>query len=171
MTYYEAWMEGSENSENQAEYTIYVQKYYDKEKQAYDIILSAYPDNGSFTSGVALNLSEKLGYERDEMDLFVGFLDGINPSISKENDVKALTDDSLVELGIDYEKLYWNMREAKADWLYNLPSWKNVFPKEKLDQITRDFRKSKEAHSEKIGRNDPCPCGSGKKYKQCCINK
>jgi uncharacterized protein len=25
--------------------------------------------------------------------------------------------------------------------------------------------------SDKIGRNDPCPCGSGKKYKQCCINK
>ena len=23
----------------------------------------------------------------------------------------------------------------------------------------------------KIGRNDPCPCGSGKKYKRCCINK
>lgn len=22
---------------------------------------------------------------------------------------------------------------------------------------------------EKIGRNDPCPCGSGKKYKQCCF--
>lgn len=21
---------------------------------------------------------------------------------------------------------------------------------------------------EKVGRNDPCPCGSGKKYKQCC---
>lgn len=25
--------------------------------------------------------------------------------------------------------------------------------------------------SEKIGRNDPCPCGSGKKYKKCCIDK
>jgi len=23
----------------------------------------------------------------------------------------------------------------------------------------------------KIGRNDPCPCGSGKKYKKCCIEK
>lgn len=23
----------------------------------------------------------------------------------------------------------------------------------------------------KIGRNDPCPCGSGKKYKNCCVNK
>jgi preprotein translocase subunit SecA len=22
-----------------------------------------------------------------------------------------------------------------------------------------------------IGRNDPCPCGSGKKYKQCCLKK
>ncbi|WP_246293657.1 HEAT repeat domain-containing protein [Desulfobacter latus] len=25
--------------------------------------------------------------------------------------------------------------------------------------------------SKKIGRNDPCPCGSGKKYKKCCLNK
>ena len=25
--------------------------------------------------------------------------------------------------------------------------------------------------SEKIGRNDPCTCGSGKKYKNCCLNK
>ena len=23
----------------------------------------------------------------------------------------------------------------------------------------------------KVGRNDPCPCGSGKKYKQCCEKK
>lgn len=26
----------------------------------------------------------------------------------------------------------------------------------------------KPAHSDKTGRNDPCPCGSGKKYKNCC---
>jgi uncharacterized protein YecA (UPF0149 family) len=23
----------------------------------------------------------------------------------------------------------------------------------------------------KVGRNDPCPCGSGKKYKKCCIDR
>ena len=23
----------------------------------------------------------------------------------------------------------------------------------------------------KIGRNDPCPCGSGKKYKKCCLDR
>ncbi|HCS1330106.1 TPA: SEC-C domain-containing protein, partial [Salmonella enterica] len=22
----------------------------------------------------------------------------------------------------------------------------------------------------KVGRNDPCPCGSGKKFKQCCLH-
>jgi hypothetical protein len=26
-------------------------------------------------------------------------------------------------------------------------------------------------HKKKIGRNEPCPCGSGKKYKHCCLNK
>lgn len=25
--------------------------------------------------------------------------------------------------------------------------------------------------NEKYGRNDPCPCGSGKKYKSCCLKK
>ena len=44
------------------------------------------------------------------------------------------------------------------------------------------FRKSLEKYDEKlsfpssnsepkVGRNDPCPCGSGKKYKKCCLNK
>ena len=37
-------------------------------------------------------------------------------------------------------------------------------------KITNDGKETKkiQAHSTKIGRNDPCPCGSGKKYKQCC---
>ena len=26
-------------------------------------------------------------------------------------------------------------------------------------------------HVQKVGRNDPCPCGSGKKYKNCCLRK
>ncbi|MBQ8807689.1 MAG: SEC-C domain-containing protein, partial [Clostridia bacterium] len=29
----------------------------------------------------------------------------------------------------------------------------------------------KKAAEEKVGRNDPCPCGSGKKYKNCCMDK
>ena len=34
------------------------------------------------------------------------------------------------------------------------------------DTESRDTKKPKK--SKKIGRNEPCPCGSGKKYKQCC---
>ena len=25
--------------------------------------------------------------------------------------------------------------------------------------------------NKQVGRNEPCPCGSGKKYKQCCLEK
>jgi preprotein translocase subunit SecA len=31
--------------------------------------------------------------------------------------------------------------------------------------------KNRGIRTEKIGRNDPCPCGSGKKYKKCCMGK
>ena len=33
---------------------------------------------------------------------------------------------------------------------------------------SRDNKKIKASDINKIGRNDPCPCGSGKKYKKCC---
>src|SRR5262245_15935259 len=32
-------------------------------------------------------------------------------------------------------------------------------------------REARTATGEKVGRNDPCPCGSGKKYKKCCLLK
>ena len=47
----------------------------------------------------------------------------------------------------------------------------NIVRKELVKKkITNDGKETKkiQAHSTKIGRNDPCPCGSGKKYKQCC---
>ncbi|SOC81572.1 SEC-C motif-containing protein [Salinimicrobium sediminis] len=46
----------------------------------------------------------------------------------------------------------------------------------KIDQATREQRsleegKALEKKFGKIGRNDPCPCKSGKKYKKCCMTK
>ena len=35
----------------------------------------------------------------------------------------------------------------------------------------KTVRKNDVSKIEKIGRNDPCPCGSGKKYKKCCYGK
>ena len=38
-----------------------------------------------------------------------------------------------------------------------------------MDGVDRNPSKSEPEHmEEKVGRNDPCPCGSGKKYKNCC---
>jgi len=41
----------------------------------------------------------------------------------------------------------------------------------KLDEATREFNlsgQSEKFSTKKVARNEPCPCGSGKKYKQCC---
>ena len=167
-TYYETWIDRSETVRDQTSYTYYINTYYTMEKDAYDKILSAYPDNKEFTSGKASELAKKLGFNADTMDIFVGFLDGIQTSLKKEIDVKAVDDETEIDLDIDYEKLYYNMRDAKATWLFKLPSWKKVLPDEKAAEIAREYRDANIAHSEKIGRNDPCPCGSGKKYKKCC---
>lgn len=61
------------------------------------------------------------------------------------------------------------MLDAEADYLYSLPQWEQLLTEEKRKEITKAYKKSKTVvKGEKIGRNDPCPCGSGKKYKKCC---
>ena len=58
---------------------------------------------------------------------------------------------------------------AKADWLYELPQWDAHLTPERRKELYKE-RKSADTivKGPKIGRNDPCPCGSGKKYKKCC---
>jgi len=48
-----------------------------------------------------------------------------------------------------------------------------VFKKEDMqtNQDESAVKKPVRRESAKVGRNDPCPCGSGKKYKQCCMSK
>ena len=61
------------------------------------------------------------------------------------------------------------MLNAKAKWLYELKEWNDVLTEEKRTEITRAWREAQQAVSTTtVGRNDPCPCGSGKKYKKCC---
>ena len=170
-SYFESWTKHSETVENEEDYKAYISKYYELEKNAYDAILTKYPDNADLLNGKAIELAEKLGFGKDDMEIFVGFLEGIASSLTEEYDYKSVTDDSEVSLKIDYEKLYYNMHDAKAEWLYSLKSWKNVLTDEKMLEITKQYRTDNIVHVEKIGRNDPCPCGSGKKYKKCCGKK
>ena len=173
MSYYKTWIDRSETVTNKQMYADYIKKYYTMEEKAYKTVLGAYPDNAEFLSGTAAELARKLEFPKDSMDVFVGFIDGIKSSLTNgdELDMEAIDDDYQINLSIDYEKLYYNMRDAKADWLYNIKAWKDILSEEKRNEITKEYRESNMAHSEHIGRNDPCPCGSGKKYKNCCGKK
>lgn len=112
------------------------------------------------------NLYEK--YNADPV-IFMGFLDGINTSLKKELDLESIDEASEIKLDIIFDKLYFNMLDAKADHLYVLPQWKDILGEEDMERIKKEYKKSKTIVKEKEpGRNDPCPCGSGKKHKKCC---
>ena len=99
----------------------------------------------------------------------VGFLDGINDSLVIANPIETMEEDTVVSLKFDKEKLYMNMIAAQADWLYNLPQWEAIYTEEELKVLYKKQKASTTiVKGKKIGRNDPCPCGSGKKYKHCC---
>ncbi|MCQ2466077.1 MAG: SEC-C domain-containing protein [Clostridia bacterium] len=168
MSYYETWIQRSEKETDQNKYTQYMNLYFTLEKNAYDTILKAYPNVEEYTKGTALELCEKLGFGKSNMDIYVGFLDGIQTSLKNEINIEAIEDSTAIELDIDFEKLFYNMKDAKAEWLFKLPSWNNVLSVEQRDKIAFEYREANTIHVEKIGRNDPCPCGSGKKYKKCC---
>lgn len=162
MGLYEQWKGMAEADRNQNEYNEFWNGYLEKEKQIYRYILENHLNK---IEGRLDELAEKFSMEPV---VFAGFLDGINTSLAKELELGTLENESQLSLEIDFEKLYWNMHEAKADWLYGLEEWDGVLTKEKRDEITKEFKLSKMAVSSKVGRNDPCPCGSGKKYKKCC---
>lgn len=137
--------------------------YFMIEKGIYEKLL-ANPDEE--VKGTVKELADKYGISVMTM---VGFLDGIDDSLKIKNNIEEMTEDSVVSLAFDKELLYKNMVDAKADWLYNLPQWDKIFTPEKRKELYLEQKKSGtvvKAH--KIGRNDPCPCGSGKKYKFCC---
>ena len=104
------------------------------------------------------------------LSMMVGFLDGINDSLKEENPIETMDKDTVVKLDIDLEKLYYNMVDCKAEWLYSLPQWDNLLSEERRKELYKEQKNSGTIHNanRKVGRNDPCPCGSGKKYKQCC---
>lgn len=138
-------------------------KYFREEKKIYEELLD---DPSKVVSGTVRELAERYHIELRYM---VGFLDGINDSLKNPNAIENMTEDTVVTLDIDLEKLYYNMVEAKADWLYELPAWNNLLSAERRKELYWEQKKSGTIVKEKkIGRNDPCPCGSGKKYKRCC---
>lgn len=137
--------------------------YFLIEKGIYEKLLTN-PDE--VVRGTVKDLADK--FEVDVMTM-VGFLDGINDSLKVQNPIEEMDENTEVNLGFDKEMLYKNMVDSKADWLYELPQWDEIFTEEQKKELYKEQKKSGTVvKGPKIGRNDPCPCGSGKKYKHCC---
>ncbi len=155
-----AYGEGLDDKEKEELWT----QYFKVEKGIYEHILSK-PEE--VVEGTVEELAKRYGTDVQTM---TGFLDGINESLKGyENPVETMDENTVVKIEIDPEKLYYNMVEAKAEWLFSLPQWDEILTEEKKKELYKTQKASGTiVKGAKIGRNDPCPCGSGKKYKKCC---
>ena len=137
--------------------------YFNIEKGIYEQLLT---DPDTEVKGTVKELAEKYGQSVMTM---TGFLDGINDSLVEQNPIDDLEEDTQVNLGFDKALLYKNMVAAEADWLYNLEEWNAIFDEETRKELYKEQKSSTTIVKEqKVYPNDPCPCGSGKKYKKCC---
>jgi len=163
MSLYKQWTENLEAIKTQGEYNEFFKGYMEKETECYRRILE---NKTAVIEGKIVELAEENKMSALE---YIGFLDGANTSFKKELVLDDLTEESEIKAEFDFEKLLWNMHDAKAEWLYGMKEWENIFDEDKRKQIKKEFNRSKiVVKGEKIGRNDPCPCGSGLKYKKCC---
>jgi len=163
MSLYKQWTEGLDAIKTQEEYNEFFKDYMGKEAECYKKILK---NKAPIIEGKIKELAEE-----NDMTLleYIGFLDGANTSFKEALVLDDLTEDSEIKAEFDFEKLLWNMHDAKAEWLYGMKEWENIFDEGKRKQIKKEYNRSKiVVKGEKTGRNDPCPCGSGLKYKKCC---
>ncbi len=162
MSLYSQWQELCQVERTEEQHNAFWTDYLEAEKENYIKVLE---NKDKVFEGSVAELSK-------EFDMtpvyFAGFIDGGNTSLKKEIDLDKLEEDYAVKLEFDFEKLYYNMLDARASWLYELEQWGDILPDEKIKTITKQWKLDQQAVSTKVPRNSPCPCGSGKKYKKCC---
>ena len=164
MALLEQWQKIAYNEKtDRGELQRFWQRYFLLEKGVYEKLLTN-PDEK--VEGTVKELADKYNLSVMEM---TGFLDGINDSLVEPNPIDTMEEDTKVSLAFDKELLYKNMVAAEADWLYNLEEWNAIFSEDKKKELYKEQKSSTTVvKPTKIYPNDPCPCGSGKKYKKCC---
>ena len=164
MTLLEQWREMAyDDKKSPQAQQMFWANYFNLEKGVYKNLLKSY---GEPVKGTVKELAEN--YNFDIMTM-VGFLDGINDSLKNPNPIETMDENTEVNLDYDMELLYKNMVGARAEWLYELPEWDALIDADRRKELYKEQKLSTTiVKGKKIGRNDPCPCGSGKKYKKCC---
>lgn len=164
MALLEQWQQlAYEKQRSDQEMQLFWADYFDKETGVYEQLLD---DPDTVVTGTVKELADKYNLSVLYM---AGFLDGINDSLKEANPIDTMEEDTVVNLGFDKELLYYNMVGARAEWLYGLPQWENILSEDKRKELYKKQKQSTTVVKEdKVYPNDPCPCGSGKKYKKCC---
>lgn len=167
MALLEQWREVAYNEERGKEQLQQLWAgYFQEEKEIYSQLLKN-PDE--VVTGTVKELADKYNVSLMTM---TGFLDGINDSLTEANPIEEMEEDTVVSLGFDKALLYKNMVAAEADWLYNLEEWNDIFDEDTRKALYKEQKSSTTiVKGDKVYPNDPCPCGSGKKYKKCCGRK
>ena len=167
MALFNKWEKLIKEERDEGQFRVFWKEYSEAEMTIYADILSHKDEK---MSGKIGELAEKY---KVRPVMFMGFLDGIQSSLNKPFALDELDEESQIDLDIDFEKLLFNMHDAGAEHLYGLAEWANVFDANKQEEIYKAYKQSKTYHraQPKVGRNDPCPCSSGKKYKHCCMKK
>lgn len=162
MSLYESWMEKAFSKDGRSVEAIW-DEYLPKEQKIYEYIIG---QKLTKVEGKVSELAERFQMTAEEI---VAFVDGINDALPTPYEMKELTEDSDIVLDIDFERLFKKMVEYHAEHLYQLPQWDGIFDADTRKRLTLEQKRSRTiVKGQKIGRNDPCPCGSGKKYKKCC---
>lgn len=163
MSIYKKWVSSAYDSQGNTNSKTW-DKYLPLEQKIYEEMLKT--KNPTIKGNIA-ELSEKYNMTPE---FFLGFLDGISAALEYELDLENIGLESEIDLEIDFENLYKKMVEYKAYHLISLPEWGNIFAEDQREIFYKEQKNSRTIVNEnKTGRNEPCPCGSGKKYKRCCL--
>ena len=163
MSLYKMWSVEAYDMEGKAKKRFW-DAYTPAESKIYEGLLASKTNK---LNGTVTELAERF---KVKTHYVCGFLDGIREALNEELDVKELDENSVIDVSFEFEALLKKMVEYKADRLYNLPQWDHVIDPETRQKIIKEQKNLRTVFrsEEKTGRNDPCPCGSGKKYKKCC---
>jgi preprotein translocase subunit SecA len=101
----------------------------------------------------------KQEYKREAFELFSAMLDAIKREVTQVLMTVQVRSEAEVE-AVEAPPAPENVQYHHADYDEALANPEDAHPAE---EEHKPFVRS----GQKVGRNDPCPCGSGKKYKQC----
>jgi preprotein translocase subunit SecA len=100
----------------------------------------------------------KQEYKREAFELFSLMLDTVRTEVTRQLMIVQIQTAQEVEAVVE--------KQEQAE-LKNLQYHQNTDHDEALEKANADIKVQPFVRGQKVGRNDPCPCGSGKKYKQC----